>query len=195
MNRICLFCVTAVLAIFSLGVTVASAATTYSAKDLGTLGGTFNYGSNINASVRFTGFGSTHGDADSHAFLYNGSTLADLGTLGDTDSFGDGINSSGQVVGESYIIDDADFNAFLHGDSNMLDSNSLLDLIPGTTLLAANVINDSGQIVALRLKASGQADAYGLTPLSTRVPLPVGLPLLVSAIGALALARLHAMRA
>jgi probable HAF family extracellular repeat protein len=70
----------------SLGVALALAsgsalATSFRITDLGTLGGTNSAGASLNASGQATGF-STTADGETHAFLWDGTTMRDLGTLG-----------------------------------------------------------------------------------------------------------------
>src|SRR5438067_5628575 len=73
----------------------ASAQTTYTITDLGSLGGADSDGISINASGQVTGYS---GDA----FLYSGGTMTVLGVLGNGSfSIGLGINNSGQVTGVS----------------------------------------------------------------------------------------------
>src|SRR5688500_6265601 len=86
----------------SAGIREAAAAIppAYTVADLGTLGGTSSIGWGINASGQVTGQSYTTGDAETHAFLYDGA-MHDLGTLGGTFSSGAGINDSGQVTGQS----------------------------------------------------------------------------------------------
>ena len=64
----------------------ASAETLYRLTDLGTLGGTQSEASAMNASGQVTGKSSVTGDASSHAFVWDGTSMRDLGTLGGTSS-------------------------------------------------------------------------------------------------------------
>ena len=82
---------------------LAAAVPTYTAIDLGSLGGAHSFGYAINAGGQVTGYADTSGNAV-HAFLYTGGVMTDLGTLGgDGASFGLGINTSGQVTGYSDV--------------------------------------------------------------------------------------------
>jgi probable HAF family extracellular repeat protein len=99
------------------------AAVRYSVTDLGTLGGAYSVGSGINATGQVTG-NSTTESGNSHAFLYDGSTMHDLGTLGGVQSTGLGINSAGNVVGDS-LIGTGSFRAFLHDGTMMHDLGTL----------------------------------------------------------------------
>ena len=97
--------------------------------DLGTLGGTFSEGFDINDSGQVTGRAFIAGDAEVHAFLWDGTTMVDLGTLGGTDvpggtaSQGVAINASGQVTGWSGTGDQ--IHPFLWDGTAMLDLGTL----------------------------------------------------------------------
>ena len=93
----------------TLGVALALAsgsalATTFRLTDLGTLGGTSSSGDALNASGQVTGYSDT-AEGDTHAFLWDGTTMQDLGTLGGTYSQGVAINASGQVTGSADTAD------------------------------------------------------------------------------------------
>src|SRR5687767_7535118 len=125
----------------------AAAPPAYHVTDLGTLGGTFSQGQDINASGQVTGESYTTGDAPHHAFLWtpttpNGAsgTLHDLGTLGGSYSAGLGINDSGHVTGQSDTTGNAAYRAFLH-DGTLHDLGTL-----GGTNTSGWDINDSGQM-------------------------------------------------
>jgi uncharacterized membrane protein len=80
-------------------------------------------------------------------FLYSGGTLTHLG-------FGpNAINDSGQVVG-GYDI---------YANGTMTDLNSLIAANSGWTLINAEGINNSGQIVGYGTNPLGQTDAFLLT--------------------------------
>ena len=75
----------------------------YTAFDIGTLGGTGTVATAINASGQVTGSSDT-ADGLSHAFItkFNGRDISDLGAFSGGDkSSGLGINAKGQVVGEA----------------------------------------------------------------------------------------------
>src|SRR5687768_18595978 len=80
-----------------------ASAQSYTAFDIGTLGGKATYATAINATGQVTGNSITV-DGAYHAFVTqaNGQAITDLGTLAGGDhSYGYGINASGQVTGES----------------------------------------------------------------------------------------------
>jgi probable HAF family extracellular repeat protein len=89
--------------------------------DLGSLGGPFTIGWDINSRGEVTGTSDATNLSDSgHAFLWqpampNGTagTMHDLGTLGGSTSDGSGINDGGQVAGSAHTINDAATHAFL----------------------------------------------------------------------------------
>ncbi len=77
-----------------------------------------------------------------------------------------GINDLGQVVG-SYIPTPAQANNhafFWNGSGGLIDLNSAIPAGSGLTLTSALSINDSGQIGAYGVDASGKAYALLLTP-------------------------------
>src|SRR5262250_2198607 len=97
---------------------VAAGATSYTAVDLGTLGGSSTYGLAINASGWVTG--AAYSDLAVHglAFLWNGSSLQNLGTLGGGGySNGLAINASGWVTGWAYA-GSGGYRAFLWNGSS-----------------------------------------------------------------------------
>ena len=117
--------------------------------DLGTLGGSQSNGYGINSSGQVTGFASTGGDVESHAFVWtptisNGAsgTMLDLGTLGGTISVGIGINLNGHVAGTSFT-QDIEQHAFLY-DGAMHD----LGTLSGGQSFGAG-INSRGHVVGI----------------------------------------------
>jgi probable HAF family extracellular repeat protein len=119
----------------------ATPVTMYTVLDLGTLGGTNSYAlGDINASGQVTGYSYMPGNADTHAFLYDGTTMLDLGTLGGFSnvSYGFGINASGQVAG--YSATNSGFHAFLY-DGTMHDLGTL-----GGSSSYGEGINDGGHV-------------------------------------------------
>jgi len=126
--------------------------------DLGTLGGTFSYGTAINAANSVVGYSTLKPlDGRVHAFFYAGKMI-DLGAL-EKDGFGQSaalaVNNSSQVVGVSYApasnTEEITQAAFIWSPNtgHMINLNNLI----GTQgkaywLLSAVAINDSGQIAA-----------------------------------------------
>ena len=116
-------------------------ATSFRITDLGTLGGTSSQGVAINASGQATGSSAT-ADEETHAFLWDGTTMQDLGTLGGSDSGGAAINDSGQVTGGAHLVGDMVAHAFLWDGTKMQD----LGTLEGFSFCGGAAINDSGQV-------------------------------------------------
>jgi probable HAF family extracellular repeat protein len=139
-------------------------------QDLGTLGGGFSHGRDINDLGQVTG-GSYLNGISKHAFFWNGSSMQDLGTLGGTDSLGLGINNAGQVVGYSQTMGNAADHAFLWSAGvGMVDLNTFAPA--DWTLGFAVGISDSGIITGFGTNPQGQDRAFLLSPTATAVPEP-----------------------
>jgi probable HAF family extracellular repeat protein len=135
--------------------------------DLGTLGGDTSVfgvsGWGVNDSGHVAGWSYTNGNAEIHAFLYDG-VMHDLGTLGGRDSFGHGINASGQVTGNSSTTGGTPTSAFLWtpttpngSGGTMIDLGSLAG--PGGGSSGWDV-NASGQVVGDSRTISGDDHAF-----------------------------------
>jgi probable HAF family extracellular repeat protein len=99
----------------------------------------------VNNYAQVTGVSVT-GAVIPHAFLWQDGVMTDLGTLpGDYYSYGSSINNFGQIVGESCSITFF-CRAFLWESGEMYDLNTLIPANSGLYLLAANVIDDFGNI-------------------------------------------------
>jgi probable HAF family extracellular repeat protein len=102
-------------------------------------------------------------DGSSHAFLWELGQLRALGSLpGDAASEARAINLGGDVVGRSGTADFSASRAVLWRDGSTIDLNQRL-ASGGWTLLAANSINDVGQIVGVGVRAN-QRRGFLLTP-------------------------------
>ena len=147
--------------LLAMGFTVSSRAqaTSYTALDLGTLGGADSYVYGINTSGQVVGYSYTSGIAAGHAFITgaNGVGMTDLGTLGGTNSLAYGINTSGQVVGNSYTSDNAAGHAFITGANGVGMTD--LGTLGGATSYAYG-INASGQVVGYSYTLGGAAHAF-----------------------------------
>jgi probable HAF family extracellular repeat protein len=102
----------------------------YTALDLGTLGGDGSSGTGINNAGQVTGSSSTTipDDGVDHAFLYSNGKMTDLGTLGGISSLSNSINDLGQVTGNSLTAAGI-HHAFLYSNGTMKDLNILGDSI------------------------------------------------------------------
>ena len=113
--------------------------------DLDKFGSTFGEGADINNAGQVTGYADVAGNAASHAFLWDGTTLRDLGTPGDdfTNSRGEALNASGQVTGWAYndILAGDPTHAILWDGATMRDLGTL-----GYESSQGLDINDSGQV-------------------------------------------------
>ena len=143
--------------------TASAASTTYTVKDLGTLGGTITFpnmdrtlAKDVNDSGQIVGHSNTSSGAR-HAFLYSGGQMKDLGTLpGGNQSEAFSINDSGQVVGSATYDSTGDSHSFLYSGGQMQD----LSTLTGDNYFSASDINDSGQIVGHSNTSSGARHAF-----------------------------------
>jgi probable HAF family extracellular repeat protein len=113
----------------------------------------------LNDSGQVTGgsYTSVGGNADFHAFLWDGITMHDLGTVeGRGSSVGTAINPSGQVTG--YVADRTTGDiehAFFWDGTTMQDLGTL-----GGTLSRGYDMNDSGQVTGIARTADGERHAF-----------------------------------
>jgi probable HAF family extracellular repeat protein len=114
--------------------------------DLGTLGGKSSEANDINKSREVVGTASIASGAY-HAFLYNHGGMTDLGTLGGPNSDAAAINDLGDVVGFSNVNTKVS-HGFLYRNGRMTDLNSLIPANSGFVVVAAEDINNRGQIAA-----------------------------------------------
>jgi probable HAF family extracellular repeat protein len=90
--------------------------------------------------------------------------MSDLGTLpGDVDSFAGGINHEGRVVGESCNASGI-CRGYLWQDGSIYDLNALVPASDSLDLPFGSNINDSGEITAATVNASGVESAVVLIP-------------------------------
>jgi probable HAF family extracellular repeat protein len=137
--------------------------------NLGSLGGTFTEGVDINNLGQVAGNSYLTGNTVYHAFLWQKGVMTDLGTLpGDVNSSGDGINNKGQVVGGSYTKTTS--RAYLWQNGVMTDLNTLIPpKSPLYLLEACGTINDQGWIAGIALQIStGDTHAFLLIPTRER---------------------------
>jgi probable HAF family extracellular repeat protein len=131
-------------------------------KDLGILGGTYNYSNSqalgINNKGQVVGWSAADDIGHQHAFLYKDGVMKDLGTLGGgSNSWAYSINTSGQVVGYSHTSS-GEYHAFLYDESATTKMKDLGTL--GGTNSSAYAINDSGQVVGEAYTSSGERHAF-----------------------------------
>lgn len=133
-------------------------------KDLGTLGGDNGTAVWINDAGEVVGDADVPGSETHHAFLWRKGVMTDLGTLGD-DSHATAINSKSQVVGY-FVISGRTEPPFRHPfiwekGGPMLDLNTLIPANSGLELVAADNINERGEIVGVGVPARCFPDFCG----------------------------------
>lgn len=123
----------------------------YTATELGTLGGPVSEAAAINNAGQIAGSGMNATSAF-HAVLYQDGSKTDLGTLSGNQSYAQAINSQGQIVGYAgYSSTSGAVDAFLWtagGTDGVPTNPQMKDLgtLGGTTSIAYG-INDAGQVV------------------------------------------------
>jgi len=113
----------------------------YTITDLGTLGGDYSAGKDVNQAGWVVGNSRLAGDTKSRAFLYDGTTMQDLGTLGGEYALATAVNSLGKVAGSSDRAGDETSRIFLFNGVALQDLGNL-----GHSAFAGGM-NDSGVIV------------------------------------------------
>jgi len=152
----------------------ASAQTTYTITDLGTLGGTFSVAGYVNANGAAGGTSTLAGDTVSHAFLWEKGVMTDLGPGLHGPNSGGGITSASEVVaGGAQSGSTAATGAealfcgsFVCHAATWTGAGVITDLGtlggPGS---AALFINDSGQVVGV--SETRTIDPYGFRDAGT----------------------------
>lgn len=131
---------------------------------VGTLGGSLSQAFAVNNVGQVTGIAYLPSGL-AHAFIRETSgQMKDLGFLqqyGDT--WGFGINDSAVVVGQAQLNSGA-VHAFVYNGTKMQDLNNLVPKGSGLTLIEANGINKTGQIVCTGQDGRGNLHSVLLTP-------------------------------
>jgi probable HAF family extracellular repeat protein len=133
----------------AIATTVGVAAATYSARDLGTLGGVSSFPLDVNDDGVVVGYSETP-SGSTHAFRWTRSEgMDDLGTLGGNFSVATAVNGSGVVVGASITAGGYE-HAFAWIDKiGMLDIGTLAG---GFTSSYATGINDKAVVIGFSSK-------------------------------------------
>jgi probable HAF family extracellular repeat protein len=118
----------------------------------------------VNTSGEIVGASLAPG-GDAHAVLFANGTVTDLNVpgTGQGDAQADGVNDSGVIVG-----DGGNGHAFVYQNGQATDLNSLISSGSGFTLVAANGINNKGDIVGTAVSNAQPRQSFGfeLTPVS-----------------------------
>jgi probable HAF family extracellular repeat protein len=147
-------------------------------RDLGTLGGSYSYGTFINGKNTVVGYSTTdNSDNRIHAFLVEDSgKMRDLGSLGgktmkSDQSFALGVNGASEAVGYTYLPVGPEMKvpqqvAFIFKKGVMMNLNDLIGPAQKSYWLQSAVaINDKGQIAGNALDyRTGHVHAVLLTP-------------------------------
>jgi probable HAF family extracellular repeat protein len=132
-------------------------AKTYTAVDLGTLGGQLSVANDINSAGQVVGI-SRSADGTNRAFLWENGVMTALGTLpgGISSDIATGINPGGQVVGNIPGSDVDDQRAFLWENGAMIT----LGALDGGTYTDARDINPAGRVVGMSYASGGPFRAF-----------------------------------
>jgi probable HAF family extracellular repeat protein len=137
-------------------------------RDLGTLGGDFGGANHVNDAGDVTGWATVPGNSTAHAFLWKGGVMTDLtGASSSQCTVAEASNNRDQVVGNT--CDEQD--ALLWAGGKQYDLNSVV-APSGVHLIAADWINDRGQIVAVGTLPDGNQHVFLLTPTNNSLGAP-----------------------
>lgn len=152
------------LAAFAVGVARASATPTpsFTAVDLGTLGGAHSRAFALNEAGQVVGWSYTAGpleDQEVHAFSWtHGDGMVDLRTLGGSSSEATLVSPTGQVVGSSYTANGGPHAFSWTQAGGIVDIGSL-----GGVYSFASAVNANGQVVGRSLTSAGSQHAFSWT--------------------------------
>ena len=127
-----------------------------------------------NSSGQVVGWKHTGLGSQFHAFLWTAAGgLQDLETLedGDYNSDARAVNDVGQIVGASdtWVGSEKTYRAFVYENGAMTNLETLVPNLSGWKLLAAEDVNNAGQIVGWG-ERNGQTRAFLLTPVADTHP-------------------------
>jgi probable HAF family extracellular repeat protein len=111
--------------------------------DLGSLGGTFNFGQCVNARLEVIGNSNLPDDQTFHGYRWRNGKMKDLGTLGGPDSEAVWINNSGDIAGSADLPTPGIHDAVVWKRGKIYDLGSL----PGDACSRGRAINARGQVV------------------------------------------------
>lgn len=132
----------ALTAVLGLAGTAAQAASVWTIKDLGTVGGTFSEARDVNDLGQVTGDSLVASGDAYHAYIYKNGAMTDISAQPEWVNLGRGINNAGQVVGytaTSWSQEQVKVTPFLYKNGVM----KIISNNPGS----ANGINDFGVVV------------------------------------------------
>ena len=110
--------------------------------DLGTLGGSNSFATEIDETGAAIGWSQTSGNAALHACLYSAGQIYNLGNLGGTAGMVYAVNKAGVAVGGSNLAGDTAYHACRYGGGRLGDLGTL-----GGSYSCAFGINDAGIVV------------------------------------------------
>jgi probable HAF family extracellular repeat protein len=146
-------------------------------QDLGSLGGTFGFPSDLNSRGEVVGVMNLAGDVNFHGFLWDRGVRTDLGTLGGNDSEAFSINAGGQVVGTADVTGSLTHHAFLWKNGG---THSLVEKVfqANAWRPLGKVANEIGaEIVSLRIpRKTKPLTCYRLTCVLRITPREQRLP-------------------
>jgi probable HAF family extracellular repeat protein len=140
-------------------------------RDLGTFGGSYGSANWINDDGEVVGYAYVQGDQSAHPFLWTNGRMTDLGLpAGATCANATSINSQGQIVGVSGTCA-TDGGGFLWENGGpTIDLNSLIPPGSGVQIVAAQNINDNGEIACDGILPNGDIHAVLLVPCDQHDP-------------------------